>query len=371
MSDKKLANKVNKRSVYMSQSRRNKTLQIWIPPSLDVDDYANQFSLLVSQFALIAEPIDVGDYQNDFENFYNIHIASKYDDKTVNDYDTDDVKQLKLKKHLFFCSTDKAGGVDSGYIIQTANRKDTATIVSMDVDESTGEILEIYALASFNVSNKKMAIHVSTLCGNQLLPPSGEGTRLLKLIENLGNDAGLTKVFLDPVDSAIPFYGSKRYRVMGDKDSGASSRSSRSRSSRSSRSSKSSNSSSSGEPIQMQKNMKAQKHWDKIRASYNLGVLLSRSRKSIATHKLKDKYQSIRDDEIASRPSLTGKPINPPGSSLHSFRKGFVPDSSKMAHGIPSAIIVPGDSLKKHRKTTKLNKAMRRHKTFKKSMRRH
>jgi len=331
--------KVNRRSVYMTRARPNKKLQIWIPPSINVNDYANPLALLLSQLTLIAEPIDTSAvYANDFENYYNINIKPKYDDKIIHDSDSEHVKQLKRKKRVYFCASDDTGGVDVGYIVQTANRRDTVTIISVDVDETSGNILEVYAIASFNVSGKKMAVHVSTLCGNQVLPPSGEGTRLLKLIETKGHGVGLSKVFLDPVNSAIPYYESQRYRVMDKRDSSGSSKSYSS-------SSNSSNSSNSGNKIHMQKNTRAQKHWNKIRTAYNLGISLSRTRKSTIARNLKDEQKRIKEAEIASRPALTGKSINPVGFSLgipeESSRK-----STKMTRG---RSVVPGDSLKGNR----------------------
>jgi hypothetical protein len=355
MSDKKsiLESKRIRRSAYVTRARPKKKLKLWIHPSVDMEDYDNQFVLMLSQMLLVAEPLETSTiYHNNFENFYNIHIKSKYDDKVINDDDDEDVKKYKQKKRHYFCATDEMGGVDSGYIIQTANKPNTATIISMDVDEDSDEILEVYALVSFNISNQKMAVHVSTLCGNQVLPPSGEGTRLLKMVEKAAAKISLNKVFLDPVASAINFYGDNKYRVLGPKDSPGTPKSS----------SSSGSGSSSEEPIQMQKNMKAQKYWNKVRSSYNLGVLLSRSRKSVAEHELRKSQKQIRDSEIASRPPLTGKPIDPIGSSLPGFQRESVqPTTQKKTHKASSHIIVPGATLK--RKTRARTKTRTRAKT--------
>jgi len=236
------------------------------------------------------------------------------------------------------------GGVDLGYIIQTASREDTATILSLDVDETSGEILEVYALASFNVSNKKMAIHVSTLCGNQVLPQSGEGTRLLTLIENVGHKAGLSKVFLDPVISAVTYYNGRRYSVMDKRDSSGTGSSS-------STSSTSSSSSSRSPEIHMQKNVGAQKNWNKVRSAYNMRVLLGRDRKASVAQNLKSEAKKLREEEIASRPPLTGKPINSVGMSLgvRDYEKP-TKNASKMTRGTS---IVPGESLRKRHRTMK------------------
>jgi hypothetical protein len=354
-----LASKRIKRSSYVTHVKRKKTIQLWTN-SLDLNDQMNPLSLLVSNLDQSIKIMDTETiYHNNFRNFYNIHIRPKYDDKEENEYDSEEVKRYKRQKGVYFCASDMNGGVDMGYIIQTAQRKDTGTLISMDIDETSGEILEVYALASFNVSSQKVAVHISTLCGNKVLPSSGEGTRLLKLIENTARKGDFNKVFLDPVIGIEDYYAENRYRILTEKDSKGTPKSTSSSSDSSD--SSSSSSSSSREPLQMQKNMRAQKHWNKVRTAYNLGVLLSRSRKSMAKQELQDRYIKMRDEEISARPSLKGKSIAPVGSSFTSQRKGFVPNLEKKTRGIPSALVLPGESLRKR------HRSMKRHKTMHKS----
>jgi len=253
------------------------------------------------------EQIDKDMYNNDFQEFYNIHLE-KYNNNL---------------KDTQFCSANHTG-VSHEFLIDTINKSSNATLISLDIDESN-HITEIYALLTFRISNKKMAVEVKTLCGNRTLPPSGEGTRLLKLVESISNVLGYSKIYLNPLETAIPYYKSQRYRKMEQADSSDS---------------LSVNSNSNSEPSPMQKNMHALSHWNKLRTAVNVSTLLNRTRKKRAARELHDRYtEKLMNPPYIATKSAT---VIVPGSTLNHATRKFRPRAHKK---IPTKIIIPGESL--------------------------
>lgn len=314
------APKPNKKAVYRTRARGKKSIIIWIPPTLDVHDIDNKLSLLIS--IINAIPINTARYENKFRVFYEREI-SKYDNRVLD---------------TAFCISAQTSGVSIDYLIATANDPEKATILSVDMDEN-GEITEVYALLTFHISHKKLAVRVDTLCGNQVLPVSGEGSRLLKILEKNSYNIGINKIALDPLPNAMPFYQQNKYRFMDDRDSSVTNSSDYS--------SKSTDSSDeSGPLIQMQKNVAALKRWDKIKTSVNMLARLHKSKNATEKRILQERYKQIQQDEVNKRPDLIGKPINPPGSSLKSLKKGFVPNLENKTREIPNVVITPGATFK-------------------------
>jgi hypothetical protein len=308
--------KPNKKAVYRTRARQKKAIIIWIPHTLDVSDIDNTLSLLISN--IDATPINTSLYQNSFRIFYEREI-SKYDNRVHN---------------TAFCISAQTSGVSIDYLINTANNQNKATILSVDMDEN-GDITEVYALLTFHISHKKLAVRVDTLCGNKVLPSSGEGSRLLKILEKNSYDVGIDKIALDPLDDAIPFYQQNKYRFFEKGDSPVSLKSYDS-------SDSSDSSDVSGPMIQMQKNIAAQKRWNKIKTYVDMSARIKKSKNATEKRTLQERYKQMQEEEVNKRPVLTGKPINSPGSSLKSSRKGFVPNPARKTRKIPSVLIEPG-----------------------------
>ena len=313
--------KINKKAVYHTRMRGKKTIIIWVHPTLDKSDIDNNLSLLISN--IDANPIDTTQYKDNtgkdsFNIFYEREIAT-YDDRIPN---------------TSFCVAAQTSGVSKSYLINTANDPETATIISVDMGDN-GKIREVYALLSFHISHKKLAVRIDTLCGNQVLPSSGEGSRLLKILENASYGVGINKIALDPLPNAMPFYQLNNYRFLEDRDSSVTNSSDYSTAS-------SDSSDVSGPMIQMQKNLVAQKRWNKIKTYINMSARLKKAKNATEKRNLQERYKQMQKDEINKRPTLTGKPINPIGSSLTSKRRGFVPNPTKKTPGIPSVVIEPG-----------------------------
>lgn len=296
--------KINKRLSYFTNVIKRKDTRLWVPSNVDPDSIFAQL-LSYIEFVENVEQIDKSLYGYDFTNFYGLEIADKYDNTII--------------EENTFCSSKEAGGVNEEYIIDMANGHDNATLLSvkMNPDDS---INEVYALVTFRVSESKLAIKIHTLCGNQVLPPSGEGTRLMKMLERVGNEFGVHKILLNPIDTAVPFYEQNKYRPL--------------------RKSESQETDYDSDEVQMQKNVRAQKYWAKLRNAVKLRTLMARSKKASQKLELRKRYLTkIKTKKLKITPRLRAKLIIP-GESLKSSIK-FVP---KPKVEIPSKIIVPGES---------------------------
>ena len=330
--------KPNKKSAYVRVYNTKKII-IWIPPSLDVSDIDNKLSLLISN--INAVPINTTLYQNSFRIFYKNEI-SKYDTKIHN---------------ATFCTDAQTSGVSKGYLINTADDPNTATILSVDMDELDDKdnitiINNVFALLSFHISHKKLAVRIDTLCGNQVLPSLGEGSRLLKMLEVASLAVGINKIALDPLPNAIPFYLLNNYRFLEKGDSAVTNSSDYTPDT--------SNSSDSfyvsGPMIQMQKNLAARKRWNMLKASTRLIGQFLNSKKNTElrnlqqTHKIRhdEELQKTRENLIIYRDHLRvpkeGKPINPPGSSFMT-PSTFKP---KTKDETPKTHIKPGNTFRLH-----------------------
>lgn len=296
--------KINKRLSYFTNVIKRKDLRLWAPTNIDPDSTFGQL-LSYIEFVENIQQIDKSLYENNFATFYAMEIE-KYDNA--------------IKKGANFCSSDKEGGVNEEYIVHSAEEETNATLLSVQMNPDNS-INEIYALVTFRVSESKKAIKIHTLCGNKALPPSGEGTRLMKMLERVGNEFGLYKILLNPLDTAVPFYAQHKYRPLGEDESQETDYDS--------------------DEIQMQKNIRAQKHWGKLRTAVKLRALMSRSKKASQALELKRKYLRQKESRTPLKRTMStrARPIIP-GESLKSDIK-FIP---KPNLGIPSKVIVPGES---------------------------
>jgi hypothetical protein len=240
--------------------------------------------------------------------------------------------------------------------MRIADEPNTATILSVDIDEvddkdNITNINDVFALLSFHISHKKLAVRIDALCGNQVLPSSGEGSRLLKILEVASLGVGINKIALDPLPNAMPFYQLNNYRFLEDRDSSVTNSSDHTPDSPDS-----SDSFVAGPMIQMQKNLAARKRWNAIKTSTKMlgEYLKSINRTDVQTlqktHKLRhdEALQETRENLDRYRAHVgvpkEGKPINLPGSS-------FITPSTfkpKPKYETPKTIIKPGNTFRLH-----------------------
>lgn len=307
---KKLTSKsINKRSAYITHVIPKKPIFLW---TSHPEDDINAFGKLIKHLKEKenVQDIDKSKYDYDFQNFYTFAIEP----------------YQNIKEGYSFCANPKTG-VGEGYLVETGNDPENATLISADID-SDGFITAVYAILTFNVVNTiKPKIKVHTLCGNQVLPQSGEGTRLLKLIERAGKETKLIKIALNPIDTAVPFYQKNRYRAVSEN---------------SPISENSDYETDSDSPeLTMQKNVRAQDRWTKLRTAVKLGTILKDIRESTKQHELQKKYKTASTQKAKERMMLKREatPIVPGATLLKGVK--FVP---KKQPGIPSKVIVPGES---------------------------
>ena len=155
-----------------------KRIYLFVPPGTDTEH------LIVQRLSSQFPPLET----NTFESFYNRRI-----------------RHYSAKPPKCFCNgleelLDFAGDL--------ANH---ITLVSMDDTH-------VYALAIVNIRPKqrgqKVDMYIELLCGNKALPRTGEGSRLLKILEDVGFETGNHKIHLDSAPDAVNYYTDRSYHVL-------------------------------------------------------------------------------------------------------------------------------------------------------------
>jgi hypothetical protein len=125
-----------------------------------------------------------------------------------------------------------------------ADMSNYITLVSMnDYDVFAILIFSINYLDSNGKLDKNIDIYIELFCGNQALPPSGEGTKLLETLEKASLDTKNFKIALSSVPRSVQYYTNKSYHF------------------------KRGSSHIIGWSVPMQKNTRAKSHWSKIKDS--------------------------------------------------------------------------------------------------------
>ena len=143
--------------------------------------------------------IDTNKYGNNFTSFYQEHME-KYDTTTT------------ATTNKSFCYDGINGIKEPNYMPRSAKGPKKATLISADID-GNGQITEIHAILIFSLIPRRKIVEVDLLCKNQVLSiKSGEGSRLLKLLETVSLELGYLIVKLTSVPSATSYYQTKWYR---------------------------------------------------------------------------------------------------------------------------------------------------------------
>lgn len=147
--------------------------------------------------------IDTNKYGNNFISFYQQHME-KYDATTTTTTTTSPNKS--------FCYDGVNGIKEPNYMPRSAKGPKKATLISADIN-GDGQIEEIHAVLIFSLIPRRKIVEVDILCKNQVLSiKTGEGSRLLKLLETVSLELGYLIVKLTSVPSATSYYQTKWYR---------------------------------------------------------------------------------------------------------------------------------------------------------------
>ena len=169
-------------------------IAIWIPNDLNP---ASQTSVIANHMLTINRnvvPIDVTtEYHNNFKEYYNKHIRQNE------------------PVHATFCFKDGVG-INVEYLIDNANKKTYATLLSLDVDPSDPTIFDVLAMLVFKWSPTANAVKIQAFCGNQKLPSKGAGTKLLNFLKKTLTQMDINIIYLNPVPSAVPFYSKNQFQ---------------------------------------------------------------------------------------------------------------------------------------------------------------
>lgn len=163
---------------------------MYIPPMTIIGHPVIQY--LLERYAMLQTPT--------LTEFYNVHIA-KYNKS----------RDRKLK----FC-----GGLDD---IIKSKSEDANYITLVTIEEEVGSII-VYSLIMFNTNYTQYDVHVTDiyielLCGNQMLPPSGEASVLLRILENACFETGNYVIMLESTPRSEQYYKDNGYHeksIFGD-----------------------------------------------------------------------------------------------------------------------------------------------------------
>ena len=107
---------------------------------------------------------------DDFQDFYNKRIA-----------------RYSSKPPKTFCN------MLEDLIPEFAVEENMVTLISMNDKD-------VFAVLIFKINHPVSDLYIEILCGNKALPSTGEGTKLLKILENAGNETDQFNIDLSDID---------------------------------------------------------------------------------------------------------------------------------------------------------------------------
>jgi hypothetical protein len=177
-----------------------RSIMLWVPDYMDPRTKTMRIiRTMIDHFKI--KRIDTTDYHGRFGEFYGKHI------RNIGTGNSD------------FCSKGTLG-VHSGYITANSDKDTFVTLLSIDTNDlKGGKIVRVNALITFRWSEKADAIKIQTLCADQRVKSTGEGTKLLNFVKTTAAHMGIHKIYLNPVENAVPYYYKQQFRnaVRGDK----------------------------------------------------------------------------------------------------------------------------------------------------------
>ena len=101
-------------------------------------------------------------------------------------------------------------GLDDTTLEYLGDVEDWVTLISMD-DE------DVFAVLLFDINrndeNGKPILYIELLCGNQALPPTGEGTKLLRILEDASFNTNQFNIELSSVPRSVQYYTNNSYKI--------------------------------------------------------------------------------------------------------------------------------------------------------------
>ena len=234
-------------------------IAIWIPNDLNPASQTSAIATHMHAHNRNIIQIDVvAEYHNNFKEYYDQHI-----------------KQNE-PAHATFCFKDGVG-INVEYLIENANKRTYATLLSLDVDPDDPTQFEVLAMLVFKWSPTAKAVKIQAFCGNQKRPSKGAGTKLLNFLKKTLTQMDINDIYLNPVPSAVGYYSKQQFvnkpgKKVHDSSSPKSKSKSKSKSPKSKSKSKSKNK---GHPT-MTINLRAAKNWKKAKTRMSAYSALTR-----------------------------------------------------------------------------------------------
>jgi hypothetical protein len=177
-----------------------KNILLWIPDGIDPNDITLQIAnTILADKKLKTTNVDKTEYNNDFREFYNTHIAPG-----------DTVKST-------FCSAEGAAGVNIQYLIANAKKPKFVTLIAVKSDHFNDSI-DINAVLVFRWAKSANALKIQVLCADQRKKGTGDGTKLLNVIKKTLTSLDLNDIYLNPIDPAVPYYIKQNFRNTTNSD---------------------------------------------------------------------------------------------------------------------------------------------------------
>jgi hypothetical protein len=166
-------------------------MTIWIPKGTNpASKTMDIVSTMIQDFGV--SQINNDTYNDNFNEYYNQHIRQN---EAIN---------------LTFCSKN-GKGINSGYLIDNANKHTYVTLLSLDTDPDDPDDFTVLAAIVFKWSPTAGSVKIQAFCGNQKLQSKGAGTKLLNFLKKTLTHMGINNIYLNPIRGAIPYYTSQQF----------------------------------------------------------------------------------------------------------------------------------------------------------------
>jgi len=125
---------------------------------------------------------------------------------------TDKMNTFFNKRIAPYSSSGKAfcNGVDDSSLEYLGDVEDWVTLISMNNED-------VFAVLLFDINmndeNGKPILYIELLCGNQALPPTGEGTKLLRILEDASLNTNQFNIELSSVPRSVQYYTNNNYKI--------------------------------------------------------------------------------------------------------------------------------------------------------------
>jgi len=173
-------------------SPKKDSMTLWIPQNLNPASQTMDIaSTMMRDFGVTR--INNDTYNNRFDEYYNQHIRQGETDTT-------------------FCSKD-GKGIRVEYLINNVNKPTYATLLSLDANPADPTDFHVLAMIVFKWSPTAGSAKIQAFCSNQKQQTKGAGTKLLNFFKKTLTHMGINNIYLNPVDTAVSYYSSHRFKI--------------------------------------------------------------------------------------------------------------------------------------------------------------